>query len=153
MTQTIIQQTRLQYLGMFLEQGLRYVQLSRTEFGRRLGLERVLVDALLCGEIPASQLDDDLLEAMADELSLDADVLRVILGRQGLITMPVIEDEEETAPAKPQPHVPVCRIDVRQTLQTFVIGAHRAERANTPPRQPAVAPVMKTLQSFIQFID
>lgn len=147
MTYTILQQTRLQHLGLFLEQSLRYVQLSRTEFARRLGLERELVDALLCGDLPASQLDDDLLEAIAYELSLDANVLRVILGRKGLNWLEA--DEEETAPATPPQTEKLRLYDVRQTLQAFVVGAHRVERANTPPRQPPVAPVMTTLQSFI----
>ena len=72
---------RVQRFGAFLDACLANMGRSRTDLARELDLERELVDAILDGLLPESEIDDDLLVEMAATINYGPNVLRLMLGR------------------------------------------------------------------------
>lgn len=151
--------TRTQYLGIFLQKSLTRVGLSRQHFARNLGLELATVDALLNGAIPVGHISDDLLTAIALQVHLDPQALRLALGWARLESFD--EAELETAPADSRETQEALRhnganyhngnplrlSDVRLTLESFVAEANQIEQ---PASRRCLQPVIHMLQSFIE---
>jgi plasmid maintenance system antidote protein VapI len=68
-------------LGVFLDECLANMGLSRTEFARQLGVEHELADAILDGLLPESEIGDELLVEIAGVVKYEPDLFRVMLGR------------------------------------------------------------------------
>lgn len=93
---------RARRLGAFLTQSLEYIGFGRETFAERLGLDVELVDTILAGLFPLSNLDDDLLAQMAYHLNLDVQVLRVFRDPNAAPPLPLLNegaDESETVTA------------------------------------------------------
>ena len=71
-------------LGLFLQVNLTLHGKTPNELGAALELESELVDAILEGLLPASQLDDDLLIDLAQFIGYAPNILRIIL-KQNII--------------------------------------------------------------------
>lgn len=147
--------TRSQYFGLFLQRSLKRSGVSRQQFARNLRLEPATVDALLGGAVPAGHISDDLLVAIALQVDLDPEVLRLALGWVKLGSLP--NDEIDTAPADTRATQEAIRQtaadhrleldDVRVTLGAFVAAANCVE---SQPARCHLQPVLKTLQSFME---
>jgi hypothetical protein len=69
-------------LGLFLTEALANRNMSRAAFADALDMERPLADAILDGILPASELNNDLLAEVAGVIGYDANLLRILLGRE-----------------------------------------------------------------------
>jgi hypothetical protein len=72
---------RAQILGTYLQASLVNLGDSRAEFARKLGVEQEFADALLSGLLPASEIDDGLITALAGAIGHEPNLLRIMLGR------------------------------------------------------------------------
>jgi plasmid maintenance system antidote protein VapI len=68
-------------LGVFLDECLANLGLSRAEFARQLGIERELADAILDDLLPESEIGDELLVEIASVVKYEPDLFRIMLGR------------------------------------------------------------------------
>lgn len=69
-------------LGTFLGAALVNLGLSRADFAARMDVEPDLADALLDGFFPLSEIDDMLLTLLAQAVDYDANLLRILIGRE-----------------------------------------------------------------------
>ncbi|MEZ4667840.1 MAG: hypothetical protein R3E39_07995 [Anaerolineae bacterium] len=67
--------------GHYLRTALAQASIELSQLASLLGIDDELVDAILDGVLPASELDDQLLQAVADALQEDVSVLHIFLGR------------------------------------------------------------------------
>jgi hypothetical protein len=72
---------RAQIFGTFLQASLVNLGSSRAEFARKLNVEPEFADALLAGLLPASEIDETLLGAIAAAIGHEPNLLRIMLGR------------------------------------------------------------------------
>lgn len=72
---------RAHIFGTFLQASLVNLGDSRAEFARKLDVEPEFADALLAGLLPASEIDEGLIEAIAGAIDHEPNVLRILLGR------------------------------------------------------------------------
>jgi hypothetical protein len=70
-----------QILGTFIQASLVNLGVKRAEFAHRLSVEQEFADALLAGLLPASEIDDALIEAIAGAIEHEPNLLRIMLGR------------------------------------------------------------------------
>jgi hypothetical protein len=73
---------RAQLLGTFLQACLDNLGYSRTDFASRLDVEPEFADALLDGLLPASEINDGLLQEIATAVDYEPNLLKILLGRQ-----------------------------------------------------------------------
>lgn len=69
-------------LGAFLNAALVSSGRTRAELATQLDMEFVLVDGILDGLLPDSELDDATLVELASALDLEANLLRSVMGRR-----------------------------------------------------------------------
>jgi hypothetical protein len=70
-----------QIFGTFLQASLVNQGDSRAEFARKLDVEQEFADALLAGLLPASEIDEPLIDVIAAATGHEPNVLRILLGR------------------------------------------------------------------------
>jgi plasmid maintenance system antidote protein VapI len=75
------QNASLKRLGVFLDECLANLGLSRTDFARQLGIERELADAILDNLLPESEIDDEFLVEIAKVVKYEPNLFRLMLGR------------------------------------------------------------------------
>jgi hypothetical protein len=68
-------------LGVFLDECLVNLGLSRAEFAQQLGIEHELADAILDDLLPESEIADELLVEIAGVVKYEPNLFRVMLGR------------------------------------------------------------------------
>ncbi len=83
-----------QRFGPFLDACLANMGRSRADLARELHIERELVDAILDGLLPESEIDDGLLVQMAALINYEPNVLRLMLGRAINPTLPAEPSRE-----------------------------------------------------------
>ena len=66
---------------MFLQAALGNLGISRSTFATRLDVERDYADAILDGDLPASEIHDDLLKRMAVIIDYEPGLLRIMVGQ------------------------------------------------------------------------
>jgi hypothetical protein len=86
---------RAQFLGIFLQASLVNLGETRAEFAAKLNVEQEFADALLTGLLPASEIDDTLLTAIAGAIGHEPNLLCIMLGRA--IAPPVDEQTDDSA--------------------------------------------------------
>lgn len=92
---------RARRLGTLIGRSLENLGISRADYAGRLGIDVRLVDALVAGTFPLSQIDDDLLALMAFHLNLSEDALRVFRDATIKPVLPTLpETEDDTAPSR-----------------------------------------------------
>ena len=94
---------RARRLGTLLGKTLENLGISRVDFAGRLGIDVKLVDSLVAGTFPLSQIDDDLLALMAYHLNLSEEALRVFRDAEVKLVLPTLPDdqpEDDTAPSR-----------------------------------------------------
>jgi hypothetical protein len=67
--------------GVFLDECVTNLGLSRAEFARQLGIEPELADAILDGLLPESEIGDELLVEIASVVRYEPDLFRIMLER------------------------------------------------------------------------
>lgn len=72
--------TRAKLLGLFLQVRLHEMKRNRKYLAQALDVEPELVDAILEGTLPLSEIDNGLVEDIARAIKRDAEVLRALLG-------------------------------------------------------------------------
>ncbi|HLU08675.1 MAG TPA: hypothetical protein VK003_03355 [Oceanobacillus sp.] len=72
---------RAQLLGTFLQACLGNLGYSRDDFAQKLDVEPEFADALLEGLLPASEINDSLLEDIASAIDYEPNLLKILLGR------------------------------------------------------------------------
>lgn len=133
---------RARRLGTLIGRSLENLDISRADYAGRLGIDVRLVDALVAGTFPLSQIDDDLLALMAYHLNLSEDALRVFRDaaiNPVLPTLPDNDTEDDTAPS---------RKDIFATLQE-VHDEFSADGQDT--RRPA-NPNLRSINSVLNEI-
>jgi|GEM_PF-1685905 plasmid maintenance system antidote protein VapI len=88
---------RARTLGTFVEVSLDNQGISRKGFARMLDIERELADAILDGNFPLSEIDDEFLAQIAQVIQHPPNILRVMAGRS--ITPTLKEAPAGTVPA------------------------------------------------------
>jgi hypothetical protein len=68
--------------SLFLQVSLENLGISPDEMARRLALDPELAQALLDGELPTAEIDDELLRQIAKLLQHPAPTLGLLLGRE-----------------------------------------------------------------------
>jgi hypothetical protein len=94
---------RARRLGTLLGKSLENLGIARVDFAGRLGIDVKLVDSLVAGTFPLSQIDDDLLALMAYHLNLSEEALRVFRDAEVKLVLPTLPDdqpEDDTAPSR-----------------------------------------------------
>jgi hypothetical protein len=71
-----------QLLGTFLQACLDNLGYSREDFADRLDVEPEFADAILEGLLPASEIDDSLLQEIATAIDYEPNLLKILLGRE-----------------------------------------------------------------------
>ncbi len=125
-------QERARRFGIFLRQRLDHLRLTREAFAQRLDMEPELLDAILNGDLPLSQIPDELVVDMAEQLELEPDLLRIIVQRPEQTLIDTIQSSE---PGE----------DVHATLEAFVI---QPDPITTARPQSGLSTVGNTLAEF-----
>lgn len=73
--------SQMPVFGAFLTAALASAGLSQDELASGLEMDPVLLEGILGGLLPDSELDDSTLNELAQALELEVDLLRTILGR------------------------------------------------------------------------
>ena len=73
---------RAQLLGTFLQATLSNLGYSRDDFAHKLDVEPEFADALLEGMLPASEMDDFMLQEIAAAIDYEPNLLKIMLGRE-----------------------------------------------------------------------
>lgn len=68
-------------LGALIGAALKSRKMSTEAFAAKLGVEKELAEAILDGDLPASEVDDGLLEDVAGIIEHEPNELRLLLGR------------------------------------------------------------------------
>jgi hypothetical protein len=74
--------SRAQMLGAFIQMRLDKLGRSPEQLARALDVEPDLIEGILSGLLPLSELDDELLTGIARAIKRDANVLRLMAGRE-----------------------------------------------------------------------
>lgn len=90
-------QDRARVFGIFVQECLQNLGLSRSDFAQALDMEPELADGILEGVLPASELNDDLLMDIAQVLSYEPNVLKIMLNAT---PVPLTSDSSAEASAQ-----------------------------------------------------
>lgn len=88
---------RTTILGAYLEAALKNQGISKKRFAKAIGSDEELVNALLEGLLPESEIDDDWIVMVAGAVDTQPNILRIILGRTIASTPDDNSDEANSA--------------------------------------------------------
>ena len=91
--------SRARMFGLFLQESLRNLGYSPSDFAQALDVEPELADAILDGILPSSEIDDAFLADIAHALNYDPNTLKIILNPN---PVPLPETTDSNAPSYAQ---------------------------------------------------